>query len=854
AQVERTPDRLAVVDEQRGWTYSELNDAAARVAAALTRRGVGAESLVGIYAHRSVAMVAALLGTQKARAAFLPLDPAYPPERLRFMLDDAKAAVIITDRRLCETLPAAAGAGTLVLDDLDAEATPSPAGEPVAAHPRHLAYVLYTSGSTGRPKGIAIEQGSAVAFMQWARATYDDAALTGVLATTSISYDCAIFEIFAPLCWGGKVILAASAMQLPADAGHATLASMLPSTLLAHLRAETLPRSLRAINVGGEFSPKDLCGELNRRQTSQLIYHVYGPAEDTTYSTFSLMRGDEASLVSIGKPLLGKAAYVLDADGSPAPIGVPGELHLSGLGLARGYRGKPDLSADRFIPNPFSAQPGARMYRTGDLARIRPDGELELLGRLDRQIKLRGARIEAREIEAVLEEHPAVEDAVVIAVQDATDETRLVAYVVAQRDQAPPDRATLRLFAKTRLPAAIVPSQFVFLREFVRMPNGKIDLRALPEPPPWQADARDNRRMAPRDDVELQLAQAWEELLGTSPVGVQDDFFELGGHSLKALALVSRIQRTFGRRIPFSALLDRGTVERLADLVRGGNGAAAQASLVKIKAGGSRPPLFLVHPGRGSVFCYYELAQHLSRDFDVYGLQCRGLDGQLPPHRTIEEMATDYLRELDGRAAGQPFVIAGWCMGGLIAFEMARQWRTTGRGAPALAILDSDAPTWPEASQPADDDVALLTTFAEHLNLAWGASAPSLEELRTLPADRVLATVLERAKKANAVPTGVSLAEAQLLFDLFKANCRAERDYTPSAYEGDVLLFRAVESIGGEVLEPDLGWAPFAGAGRLRVRDVPGNHHTMLHEPHVAALAGEVLGAVNAYAESSPSM
>ncbi|MFL6335978.1 MAG: amino acid adenylation domain-containing protein [Pyrinomonadaceae bacterium] len=471
AQAARTPAHVALVAGLGRYTYEQLNGRANRLARRLRASGVCAEVPVAVCAERSAEMVAALLAILKAGGAYLPLDPAYPRERLGFMLEDARPRVLLTERRLLERLPpeAVEGAEVMYLDEDAAGWEPEavPGVEAAGTTADNLAYFIYTSGSTGRPKGVAITHRSAVVFLHWARTVFGDEQLAGVLASTSISFDLSVFELFAPLSRGGKVILAENALQLPLleAAGEVTLVNTVPSAMTELVRMRGLPASVRTVNLAGEALPRRLVRQLYELGHVEHVYNLYGPSEDTTYSTYTRVSRDDEDAPHIGRPVGNTHVYVLGAGLESAPVGVAGELYIGGSGLARGYHRRPSLTAERFVPNPYSAEPGARMYRTGDLARWREDGALDFLGRRDHQIKLRGFRIELGETEAALDAHPAVDECVVTAREDAPGDMRLVAYVVPSRRRAEPLRSPLSGEEWARALAG---------HQHVKLPNGMV--------------------------------------------------------------------------------------------------------------------------------------------------------------------------------------------------------------------------------------------------------------------------------------------------------------------------------------------------------------------------------------------
>jgi amino acid adenylation domain-containing protein len=574
AQVERTPDAIAVVFDDEQLTYRELNARANQLAHHLQALGVKPEVLVGICVERSVSMLVGLLGILKAGGAYVPLDPAYPQERLAFMLSDAQVSVLLTQKQLVEKLPD--HQAHLVCLDTDWEAIAKQSQEnPVSeVTADNLAYVIYTSGSTGKPKGVAIEHHSTVALLHWARDVFAPQHLAGVLASTSICFDLSVFELFVPLSWGGKCILAENALHLPTlpAALDVTLINTVPSAIADLLRADAIPHSVRSVNVAGEPLQNRLVQQLYQRDSIQQVFNLYGPSEDTTYSTFALVqKGD--SIVTIGRAITNTQVYLLDRHLQPVPIGVPGELYIGGAGLARGYLNRPELTAERFIPNPFSkaegrrhkAQGSDRLYKTGDLARYLPDGNIEYLGRLDNQVKIRGFRIELGEIEAALNQHPALQESVVIAREDVPGNKRLVAYVVVNQTPAPTMKE-LHQFLKQKLPDYMVPSTFVMLDTLPLTPNGKVDRRALPAPEMVRKELLPTF-VAPKTPIEEMLALMWGEVLGIEQVGIDDNFFELGGHSLLATQLVSRVRSSFAVELPLRSLFEAPSVKELAECI-----------------------------------------------------------------------------------------------------------------------------------------------------------------------------------------------------------------------------------------------------------------------------------------------
>ncbi|MDM9382031.1 amino acid adenylation domain-containing protein [Chlorogloeopsis sp. ULAP01] len=567
AQVERTPDAIAMVCKDEQITYRDLNKRANQLAHYLEKVGVQPEVRVGICVERSLQMIIGLLGILKAGGAYIPLDPSYPQERLAFMLQDAQAPILLTQTQILAKFPQHS-AQVVYLDTdwktIHQESEDNPNTQVLSSH---NAYVLYTSGSTGKPKAVVIEHHSTVAFLDWARQVFTDKDLAGVLAATSICFDLSIFELFAPLCWGGKAILANNVLHLPnlPAKEEVTLINTVPSAIAELLRLNAIPTSVRTINLAGEPLAKKLVQLLYKHSSVQQIFNLYGPSEDTTYSTFALVKPED-SVVSIGRPITNTQVYVLDRDLKPVPIGIPGELYISGEGLARGYLNRSELTAQKFIRNPFSSELESRLYKTGDLVRYLPDGNLEYIGRLDHQVKIRGFRIELGEIEIVLSQHPAVQETIVVAREDIPGNKRLVAYLVLHQ-QPTPTISDLRRFLKQKLPEYMVPSSFVMLDTLPLTPNGKVDRRALPAPE-MAVPERELTFVTPRNPIEEMLAGIWTNILGIEKVGIHDNFFELGGHSLLATQLISQVQTNLKVELPLRSLFKAPTVAGLAECIQ----------------------------------------------------------------------------------------------------------------------------------------------------------------------------------------------------------------------------------------------------------------------------------------------
>ncbi|KYG05796.1 hypothetical protein BE21_38460, partial [Sorangium cellulosum] len=698
AQAGAAPERTALLFEGAAVSYGELNRRANQLAHHLRARGVRRGALVGVCMPRSPNMIVALLAVLKAGGAYVPLDPTYPRDRLAFMIEDARPALLIAQPELLEALPAALPPVVRIGESEPAFPHEQADDPDAGARPEDLAYVIYTSGSTGRPKGVLVEHRSLSAFAEAQRKQLGVEPGTRVLQFTRLSFDVSVMEIFVPLSAGGVVCLARAEALMPGPGlidllrqERIHIAMLTPSALMA-VGFDTLP-DLRVLCVAGEVCPVELP---RRWARGRRFLNGYGPTEATVLATSAEYTADVAR-PTIGRPLPNTQVYVLDGRGQPAPVGIPGELHIGGVGLARGYLNRDDLTAARFVRAAFPEAEGARLYRTGDLVRWLPNGEIDFLGRLDEQVKIRGFRIELGEIEAVLASHPDVAEAAVVTREHAPGDVRLAGFFIPRGGRA--DADALRRFLAARLPDYMVPPALVPIERWPQTPSGKIDRRALAASAPAALAAlAEGARVPPRTRLELELCALFEELLGAPGVGVTDDFFSLGGHSLLAVRLMTEIRGRFGRDLPLTSLFRAPTVEGLAALLRDGGGApGGRASVVvPLHTRGARPPLFFVHPVGGNVLCYADLAAALGDERPFYGIQAYGLETPPRPLGSVGEMAEAYCEELRRVQPEGPYLLGGWSMGGVVAFEMARVLERAGRSVAAVVLLDAYLPPFDE--------------------------------------------------------------------------------------------------------------------------------------------------------------
>jgi amino acid adenylation domain-containing protein len=799
-------------------------------------------------------VVISLLGILKAGGVYLPLDPAYPKQRIGFMLEDSGASILLTQQPLLQE-PPEHHARVICLDS-DSESVSQHSAENPASSidPENLAYVIYTSGSTGQPKGVLVSHGSIAEHCRDAEKYYELKPTDRVLQLASMSFDLSLEQILPTLIAGARLVVVGEVWRAEefhkkaADCGLTVVD--LPTGYWQELVLEwaagpetDLNTQYRLFLIGGDamsVEALDLWQQTPLRSVP--LVNAYGPTEATITATAfetALRSAEDSRLhrVPIGRPLANREIYILDKHCNPVPIGVPGELHIGGRSLARGYLNRPDLTAEKFIPNPFSNTAGARMYKTGDLARHLPDGNIEYLGRTDHQVKIRGFRIELGEIEATLAQHPSVHQVLVSTHEDIRGEKRLVAYVICHQEQTLAAN-DLRNFLKDKIPEYMVPSVFMMLDSFPMLPNGKVNRGALPKPDQTRPEMG-KTYLAPRNELESQLTALWEEVLNVRPIGVTDNFFELGGHSLMAVRLFALIDKQLGKRLPLAALFRGATVEGLADIVRQNSFSGTPSSLVPIQPGGNKRPLFLVHPAGGHVFPFMGLAQSLGPDQPCYGLQARGVEDGQEPHTRIEDMAACYVEAIRSVQAEGPYLLGGWSMGGEIAFEMAQQLHAEGERVALLALLDARVPTPDEKPGDEDFEATLMADVVRY----FGLPPDSSESLATLPPDELLARMLEQGKKAGLIPEDIEASKAHRLIELCKSDFRASRSYVLHKYPGRVTLFRASEDLSGNRLDPALGWNDWAEEG-VDIQIVPGNHATMVYKPNVETLAEKLAACI----------
>ncbi|TCP59138.1 amino acid adenylation domain-containing protein [Tumebacillus sp. BK434] len=843
-QVLRTPDHPAVVFGALEITYRELNERANQLAHHLLALGCGADQIVGVLMERSIDLVVALLGILKAGSAYLPIDLEAPELRIQELLESANATVCVTQQHLQGKLPVGVTGVQVDADwtNIETYPTDTPA---TSVTSEHLVSVYYTSGSTGKPKGVANVHRGWVNRFSWMQRKHQLQERETVLHKTTLTFDDSAVEIFWTLAYGGRIAVLEKgehrdprAILAAAIDYQVAVLQFVPSMLGLVLDLVTPEHreqlaNLRVVVSSGEALRPELVRKFMDRMPGAL-QNSWGATEvsiDSTNHTCTEQDLQGHDYISIGKPFDNNRIYILDQLRQPVPIGVEGDIYIAGAGLARGYFGDPKRTAESFIPDPFV--PGEKMYFTGDRGLYRAEGSIIFLGRKDDQVKVRGMRVELGEIESTLDQHPFVQSCVLTIRSLDSGDKQLVAYVVLHNGcQVQPGE--LRDFLRARLPEYMVPSYVVIMGMLPFTPNGKIDRRALPNP-----DEQDFESgvayVGPRDRIEYDLVTVFSELFNGIQVSVKDSFFDLGGHSLLAVRAVARLESEQGYTLPLSAFFQHNSVEELAVLIRNGGDAAQGSHLLPLQTKGSKVPFFCVHPALGTSMVYLEMARFLEDDQPFYCFQSNGLEDDEESDKSIQEMAERYIRELRHIQPDGPYRIGGYCMGGLIAYEMAQQLRDQGQEVEKLIMIDTLAP-----------EIATQHSFSSQWEFAlwvaqaqadlYGVTFPDLSSFNEVPYEEALAHLLDLAKQHHVLPKDVSLAQFQRFLKVYRANEDAEYAYQVKRYQGTVTLLNAADQPQRLQDYPYFNWEKWVD-GYIEFEIVPGDHNTMMMSPNVQTLA-----------------
>ena len=851
-QVQTTPENTAIIFGGEQLTYRQLNERANQLAHELLARRNNDNPLIAICLERSPEMVIGLLAILKAGCAYVPIDPEYPQERIRYMLEDSAAPVLLTQSHQLDRLPLDELEHNCFVFSLDTEfPTSRPTSNPqINRTADDLAYMIYTSGSTGKPKGALNAHRGIVNRLLWMQETYQLTAEDRILQKTTFSFDVSVWEFFWPLITGaGLVVAKPEGHKDPIylaeliEKHQVTTVHFVPSmlqTFLTHADVDLCRSLVRVICSGEALTPEQVQQFFsNLGQIGTELHNLYGPTEtaiDVSYWSCCPEDADRLS-IPIGRPVTNTKLYVLDINHRPVPVGVPGELYIGGIQVGRGYLNRPDLTEKAFLNVELFGRK-ERVYKTGDLASWQPDGNLEYLGRIDQQIKLRGFRIELGEIESAMLQFPDIRECVVVARESSAGSKQLVAYAVSQdQSLSETDLAQqVKEQLKKKLPDYMVPAIFMFLETLPLTANGKIDRKALPVP-----TVRKSSYVCARDTIELTLVRLWEQLFDISPISVQDDFFDIGGDSLLAMRLIFYIRKEFDRTLPLHTLFQNRTLEQLAAVLRQDTPVSAWQPMICLQPEGDKTPIFFAHASGGSAFNALEFASFMGKERPFYAIHPRGAELEDPFHDSIEEMAADYVTAMRKIQPQGPYLMAGWSFGGTVIFEMTRLLEQAGETAPLLIMIDMPEP---EAVVWKENDVEFLMDRLPHYH---GVSVDELND-NSSDEDKV-AYLLKEIKMAGLMRPDIDQNHAQHWFSMYKHHNRLVGLYKPSSQvQSKVLFYKPAERIpfDDQMGKPIEKWPPFI-LGGLEVQEAPGNHFTMVSPANTAVLARQM----KAYIESS---
>ncbi len=836
-QVNNTPNKPAVIDEDNSLTYRELNEKSNNLAKSLIAKGVKPDQIVGIMVDdNNIEIVVGILAILKAGGAFLPIDSEFPEERIEFILKDSDISILLSKTDLKKEVHFKGEIVNIASPHLfDGESF----NLEIVSQPHDLAYVIYTSGSTGKPKGVQIEHTSIVnqIFGLKKRYTFDSSLHHILLAP--FTFDPSVQQIFLPLTTGGKLFLVSKSTKHNTKKlsefivnNDIQLVNTVPSfmnVLVENFKGHNL--HLKYLILAGEVFTKNLYMKIKESISAEIIINIYGPTEATINTTlYECKDNDGYSTVPIGKPLMNYKVYILDERRNLLPIGSPGEIYISGVGLARGYLNNHHLTSEKFVENPF--EPDKKMYRTGDLGLWTVDGNIEFLGRIDNQVKIRGFRVELGEIEVTLRQHLHIQETVVVDQKDNFGNTRLVAYLVPNPRRSP-EVSELRSFLADKLPGYMVPSLFVKLETLPLTPNGKVDRRALPEPDLVQRKS-EMSYVSPRNKLEYKMAKIWRKVLGIQTIGVKDNFFELGGQSLQAMVMSIHIEKIFKKSLPLATLIAAPTIEQLIRTLCNDKWRPQWSPLVTIQSRGSKSPFFCIHGYRGNVLSFCEWSKQMGPDQPFYALQARGLDLDWTDlrNRSIADMATDYLKEIKTVQSEGPYFLGGYSMGGLIAYHVARLLKEKGEEIAILALIQTYHPKFKNYPYNLRKYKRFLYRTTDKLEYEIGNLKVRGNKKKLLYFRRKINTALiqlqvfcEKLLKSilGMFRIRITNSKSLKLYSLYDSHIVACKNYIPSPYSGKVVIFKACQQPHGIATDPTLGWSPFLEK-KPEVVEIPGNH------------------------------
>jgi amino acid adenylation domain-containing protein len=837
-QVSKTPDNIALVFRNSSMTYKELNERSNKLAGYLISKGLKKEEFVPICLERGFDMIIGIFGILKAGGVYVPVDPDYPEDRISYVIEDTKANVVISSRECSSRILPNSKIEILKLDeDNSSLENLSDMNPEIKVEPKNLAYVIYTSGSTGKPKGVMVEHYNVVRLFMNDSPLFDFSEKDVWTMFHSFCFDFSVWEMYGALFFGGKLILVTKEQTKDASlysdliiSENVTVMNQTPSAfyvLQESIISKAEKVSVRYVIFGGEaLNPSKLLPWKQTFSECRLI-NMYGITETTVHVTFQEIGPEQLKSGSsiIGKPIPTLNSYILDSNHNIVPVGVPGEINVSGAGLARGYLNSEELTKKKFIKNPFSENGVERIYRSGDLGKWHPDGRMEYLGRIDEQVKIRGFRIELGEIENILQESGLVKSSVVLAKEDKHNIKRLIGYVVC-KDSEKFDKQDIIAYLKSKLPEYMVPMLWVELETLPLTVNGKIDRKALPDPE--VAEIAGNEYAAPTNEIEAALIGIWQELLNVNRIGINDNFFELGGHSLLALQLFGSIEKLSGRKFPISTLFNSPTIKELAEIIKDKGWVQPWKSLVPIKPGGSRLPLYCVPNAGGTALQFQELLKYVSSEQPIYVLESIGLDGVEKPHTDLREMSSFYIKEIQTFQPKGPYMLCGRCFGGRVAYEMAQQLMAAGEEVALLAIFD----TWPPFVAPPPQHVPQKRDAQHFIKRSFYHLKSG--KLFTVAKNYTVNKFIKIQRKIKETVGYIMSDSKQRRYEEIKLiHFKAQDEYVADKYPGKITLIEC-EAFKEETREK---WKELAGGG-LESYTIPGtDHKTIVTEPYIRYFA-----------------
>lgn len=843
-QAAKTPDNIALRQHGDTMTYAELNAKANQLAAYLIEKGIKPKDNIGILVRRRFDMIVGMYAILKAGGAYVPVDPEYPEDRQQYILENSVASLVLTDAAypIDALMP---GVQFIEIQNIDLTFH-SKENPNVKVNSQELAYTIYTSGSTGRPKGVMIAHHSAVNLCSWVNKEFNVNADDRLLFITSMCFDLSVYDIFGMLATGGSIVIAEQqevtdlkALQtLMLDYGI-TFWDSVPTTLdylvrdLENGSPLYLQNQLRLVFMSGDWIPVNLPDRIKTFFPKAKVISLGGATEGTVWSNFYPVEKVESHWKSIpyGRPMDNNYFYILNEQLQPVPVGVPGELYIGGVGVAKGYANDPEKTANSFKRDPFTNAGGGMMYKTGDLGRMMPDMNMEFIGRRDNQVKIRGFRIELGEIESVVRQSGTVNDVILMARDDKEGKKRLVAYIVPKSNF---DKDALADFLRSKLPDYMVPSIWIKLEKLPLTSNGKIDKKALPD---FDAETQVTAKyVAPQDDLEKEIGEIWQQVLGVSQIGMTDNFFDLGGHSLLAVQIVTKIGNKIGKTFPLAVLFRYPTVRALYEFIKQENAQTKWKTLVPIKPTGSKTPVYFIHGDGLNVLNFSSLAAAMDKDQPVYGIQAIGLDGIDEPLDDLEKIASEYLKEVLEQNPNGPYNLAGYSFGGYVGIEMRKQLLAMGRKVNVLAVFDTNS-----------ENVDYIKGVKRNFSKKVVRQVPKFFFIAKTFAQQPKATLQYQGayftKKLKGLTSKAGITKKPVLTPYFaNLNRIAEKhfiafkNYNFQPFDDVLHLFKAKKRMYFVDDFKSLGWQKWAKKG-VKVYEVPGDHKTIFEQPNVAALA-----------------